>query len=346
MTNRRDSMTMVWMRLRSSRWPLCAALLLAVAPALAEPDPLEPYRERFQLGLERFRAGDVHAAIQYWEAIRRQLGDEKAYRLMFNLGKAYEQLGDATLAAERYEVFLREADVAAQQGTLDPAVQENVATARARMEALAASHARIRVLASTRPGLVQVDQGEPRLGAFCAYVAPGKHTVTVDRDTPKQRSIAFALEAGQVVDVDPTRPADAPADAPAEPASPPPTATPAAPAQPPAVAVVHEPPFPAYVIAVAGGVTVASLAVPWLARRHALGIRNDYEDPATSVDRRHELASDYDDAKTLYGLSWLVPVAFAGATGALTVWYLDSAPVIVEGGPTATGGDVRIRGRF
>jgi tetratricopeptide (TPR) repeat protein len=338
MTNRRFGTTMGWMRLRSSCLPLCAALLLAVAPALAEPDPLEPYRERFQLGLERFRAGDVHAAIQYWEAIRRQLGDEKAYRLMFNLGKAYEQLGDATLAAERYEVFLREADVAAQQGALDPAVQENVATARARMEALAASHARIRVLASARPGLVQVDQGEPRLGAFCAYVAPGKHTVTVDRDTPKQRSIAFALEAGQVVDVDPTRPADAPA-------SPPPRVTPAPPAQPPAVAVVHEPPFPAYVIAVAGGVTVASLAVPWVARRHALGIRNDYEDPATSVDRRHELASDYDDAKTLYGLSWLVPVAFAGATGGLTVWYLDGAPVTVEGGPTATGGDVRIRGR-
>jgi tetratricopeptide (TPR) repeat protein len=322
--------------------PLCAALLFAVAPALAEPDPLEPYRERFQLGLERFRAGDVHAAIQYWEAIRRQLGDEKAYRLMFNLGKAYEQLGDATLAAERYEVFLREADVAAQQGALDPAVQENVATARTRMEALAASHARIRVLASTRPGLVQVDQSEPRLGAFSAYVAPGKHTVTVDRDTPKQRSIAFALEAGQVVDVDPTRPADPPA----EPASPPPTANPAPPAQPPTVPRVHEPPFPAYVIAVAGGVTVASLAVPWVARRHALGIRNDYEDPATGVDRRHELASDYDDAKTLYGLSWLVPVAFAGATGALTVWYLDGAPVTVEGGPTATGGDVRIGARF
>ncbi len=342
MTNRRFGTTMGSMRRRSSCLPLGAALLLAVAPALAEPDPLEPYRERFQLGLERFRAGDVHAAIQYWEAIRRQLGDEKAYRLMFNLGKAYEQLGDATLAAERYEVFLREADVAAQLGALDPAVQENVATARARLEALAASHARIRVLASTRPGLVQVDQGEPRLGAFCAYVAPGKHTVTVDRDTPKERTLAFALEAGQVVDVDPTRPGDPPA----EPAAPPPTATPAPPVQPPTVPVAHEPPFPAYVIAVAGGVTVASLAVPWLARRHALGIRGDYQDPATTVDRRHELASDYDDAKTLYGLSWLVPVAFAGATGALTVWYLDSVPVRVEGGPTATGGDVRIRARF
>lgn len=342
MTNRRFGMTMGWMRLRSSCLPLCAALLFAVAPAFAEPDPLEPYRERFQLGLERFRAGDVHAAIQYWEAIRRQLGDEKAYRLMFNLGKAYEQLGDATLAAERYEVFLREADVAAQQGALDPAVQENVASARTRMEALAASHARIRVLPSTRPGLVQVDQGEPRLGAFCAYVAPGKHTVTVDRDTPKQRTIAFALAAGQVVDVDPTRPADPPT----EPASPPPKAPSVVPARPEPAPPMHEPPFPAYVLTIAGGVTVASLAVPWLARRHALGIRNDYHDPATSVDRRHELASDYDDAKTLYGLSWVVPLAFAGTTGALTVWYFDDAPVTVEGGPTATGADVQIRARF
>ena len=67
---------------------------------------MEQYRERFKQGMDRYKAGAPAEAIGYWEPIYRELGEQKGYRLAYNLGVAYAELGDATRAAERLESFL------------------------------------------------------------------------------------------------------------------------------------------------------------------------------------------------------------------------------------------------
>jgi tetratricopeptide (TPR) repeat protein len=341
-------------RPRGARVPLRLAALLGCAtiaiaatthlPARAD-DPLAPYRERFQQGLDRYRAGDVQAAIQYWEPIRRELGDERGYRLLFNLGKAYETLGDTTRAAERYEAFLTFADKVASESTLDPQVQDNVKEARARVQELMRTRGRIRVLPSDRPGLVQVDLDEPRLGAFKAFVAPGQHTVTIDRGTASQRIIEVNLAAGEEVVVDPTRPPVPAPSASAASSAPPPSTTPPAPR--PTLTTTPQKPFSPYVIVAASGATVLSLALPWLVWRKAKRLSDRYDDASTSPQDRREIYNDYDRTKTTYAWSWGVPAVLAATTGALTVWYLEGGKqVSAEAGPSPQGAWLGLHGTF
>src|ERR1700683_1801476 len=94
------------MRLREASVAL--AIVLTVGVARADDDPMAPYRDRFRAGMERYTTGYEAEAIQYWEPIDREIGQQKGYRLGFDLARAYEHIGDSTHAAERYESFLAE----------------------------------------------------------------------------------------------------------------------------------------------------------------------------------------------------------------------------------------------
>jgi len=307
-----------------------AAVLLSVS-AGAQDDPLTPYRGRFQQGLDRFRAGDVHGAIQYWEPIRRELGDAQAYRLLFNLGKAYETLGDATIAAERFESFLQLAAEAEKRGPLADTVRENLAEATTRLAEIRRTRGLIRVAASERPGLVQIDLGEPRMGAFRAFIAPGDHTVTIDRGTPLERTLKVSVTAGQEIVVDPTRPAPAPAPSSSAPSQPATSAAAPAPAPPTMHPIrVVEPPFSANWIVAASALTAVSLVAPWLVWRRARRLGDQYDDPTITAAQRRELYDDYQAARSAYAWSWAVPALFATGTGALTAWYFTGGKERIE----------------
>ena len=94
----------------SIRIPCSALALLALlaAPALAhaDDDAMAPYRARFRAGMDRYKDGDYATAIAGWEAIYRDVGPEKGYRVAFDLGRAYEKSNDAPRARERYQAFL------------------------------------------------------------------------------------------------------------------------------------------------------------------------------------------------------------------------------------------------
>ncbi len=71
-----------------------AVTLFTPARALAdepsppkESDTLDPLRERFRAGMERYRAGAFAEAIVIWTAIYGELG-EKGYRLAFYIAEA------------------------------------------------------------------------------------------------------------------------------------------------------------------------------------------------------------------------------------------------------------------
>jgi hypothetical protein len=148
-------------RLRSSL-ALCTGLLVASAAQGAPPpvtpsassqeDPLERYRERFKSGMDRYKAGDLAGAIAAWEPILRELGEQKGYRLAYDLGVAYAELGDAPRAVERLQEFVAEIDARQARGEAVAAiVYKEAADARVRLERLAPKTDHPRVEAPPAP---------------------------------------------------------------------------------------------------------------------------------------------------------------------------------------------------
>jgi len=95
-------------------WMILHAHLALAAPV--NDDALAEYRERFKQGMDRYNQGAAAEAIGYWQPIYRELGEQKGYRLAYNLGVAYAELGDATKAAEHLQAFVTEVDARRARG--------------------------------------------------------------------------------------------------------------------------------------------------------------------------------------------------------------------------------------
>ena len=177
------------------------------------------FRERFKEGMDRYRAGALTEAIGYWDPIYRQLGEQKGYRLAYNLGVAYAEQGDATRAAERLQTFLVQVDARRTRGeSLETIVQKEEADAKARLTVLTAIKGRFRIDAGSPPRAVQIDASEPRLTGFVAWVNPGEHSVTFSPGTPDTQALRVTVRAGETADVTaPLTPPSPPVAAPGAP---------------------------------------------------------------------------------------------------------------------------------
>ncbi len=198
----------MWIR-RLSELALVLGLGLAALPASAAPpandDPFADYRERFKQGMDRYQAGAFNEAVGYWEPIYGELGEQRGYRLAYNLGVAYEELGDATRGAERLQSFLAQAQARRDRGEAQPGiVQKEESDARQRLAALTDAKGRIHVNPGEPPRAVQVDAMAPRLTAFVAWVNPGQHSVTFAPGTPGAESKTVDVHAGEQMDVAPS----------------------------------------------------------------------------------------------------------------------------------------------
>jgi hypothetical protein len=294
--------------------------------------------------MERYRLGALAEAIGYWEPIYRELGDEKGYRLAYDLGVAYQELGDSTHAAERLQSFLAEVDARGARGEpLAPIVEKEVADARARVGRLAATKARIRVEAGTTPRAARVDASEPRLAGFVAWVTPGEHKVTFAAGTPEAQTKVIFVKAGEVVEVAPLPPVPLPAErlvvAPPPPAS-------------PEMRLVmrretHHP-FSWPLIAVTGGVTVAAAiaAVPLYGSVGSLYDRLSSENTISQGDR-----DNYTRMRTLAYSVMGGAIGLALGTAGLAAWYVlgtSEREVMVNPvlDPERRGASFTVTGRF
>ena len=280
----------------------------AGAPAAAE-SPLDSLRERFREGMDKYKAGAFADAILIWESIYRELGAEKGYRLAFDLGRAYDALGDLIKAADHYESYLEKVRQRRSEGELLEAnVERQEEVARDRLEKIANLKARIRVKAGLRqPVIVQIDNAPARVAGFTVYVEPGVHTVMfgAGNDADVRR---LTVERGVVVDVEPR------AEPPSGLAMPSPSE--------PRFETRVEHPFSPLVLWVSAGVAVASLVVPAITYAHALSVKSDYDSPSASSTDKPTLANDYESARTNAYASIVVPALFTAAAGGLAIWYV------------------------
>jgi tetratricopeptide (TPR) repeat protein len=107
----------------------------APAPAQGQVDPAE----LFKRGLDLYEAKDYAGAAMLWERLVELVGDARGWKVLYNLGLAYEQAGDAKRAIERYEAFIQH--VAEQTEPLSRELEERRQDAAERAQALKAKNA-------------------------------------------------------------------------------------------------------------------------------------------------------------------------------------------------------------
>jgi hypothetical protein len=330
----------MWTR-RLSELALAGWLGLVARDARADPastasdDSLSAYREQFKRGMDLYEHGAAAEAIANWEPIYRNLGEQRGYRLAYDLGVAYAAIEDAPHSAERLQAFVNEVDSRRGRGeALGVAVTKEEADARDRLARLGTTLGRLQVAAGTSPSVARVDAGDPHAAGFIAWVAPGPHTVTFDPATRYERTIPIDVAAGAIVELVPPPPPTAP-ETPASAAAG--QAVPAAPGalapsaprpeQPPASVKSFAPakvPFPPSVIAISGGAALAAVAAAVVLEVHASSLRDQYvAEQAHSTDGTIPAAdrASFATARTWAYVAVGGAVGLAAVTGALAGWY-------------------------
>jgi tetratricopeptide (TPR) repeat protein len=199
---------------------LAALLALPVAGGAADPppDPAAAARAAYRKGADLYKAGKYREAIAAFEAADRL---KPSPALQFNIGQAWEKLGDPAAALAAFARYLR----------LDPsapnreAVQKTVRTLEAR---LAATGRQMLHVTTDPPGAdLSVDGAPTGKAPLDAAYPPGPHAVSAaapgrqaarrDVVLPADRSLEvnLVLEPGQDPAAAPlaARPPDAPLEA-------------------------------------------------------------------------------------------------------------------------------------
>lgn len=314
------------------------ALLLATGAAHAAPpvtpppsppqeEPLEKYRERFKAGMDRYKAGAMAEAIGYWEPIFRELGDQKGYRLAYDLGVAYAELGDPARALERLQAFVAQVDARRSHGVqLATIVQKEDSDARARIAGLVATTGRIRVEADPAR-TVQVDAGETRSSGFVAWLTPGEHTVVFAPGTPDAVAKRVMVRAGETVDVGAAVPAPALAPGPAVAATHRAAAAPEPLVATPLLLRPTKHPFSPVLIAISGGLALAAAVATVPLANHAWDLRNRFatEEQQTGTLAQSDRQSFGDARGWAYGVMGSA-IGLSALTAALVAWYFLGTP--------------------
>jgi hypothetical protein len=330
----------MWIR-RLSELAVAGSLALTAVDAGADPaatapdDALAAYREQFKRGMDLYEHGAAAEAVAIWEPVYRELGEQRGYRLAYDLGVAYAALDDSPRSGERLQAFVSEVDSRRGRGeALGAAVTKEESDARARLARLATSLGRIQVVPGSSPSMARVDAGTPHAAGFIAWVAPGPHTVTFDPGTQDERTIPIDVASGALVELVPPAPAGPaiPASGPAAtegPAAPlpsgpsaPSSERPAAPAGAPAPRAA---PFSPWLIAVSGGATLAATGAAIALELHASSLRDqDVAEQARSPDGTIAPAdrTSFTTARTWAYVSIGAAVGLAGVTGGIAGWYL------------------------
>ncbi len=332
------------MTIRSER--ACAAILVAIAALLsgktanaqeaappatepaAAPDPLDALRSRFREGMEKYRARAFGDAIVIWESIYRELGPEKGYRVAFDLGRAYDEVGELIKAAEHYQTYLDRVGARRAAGeSLEANVQLQETIARERLERIIHIYGAIHVAAAKRTVIVHVDNAPPRVAGFTVYVEPGPHTVTFGTG-PGADARKLTVRRGELLEVEP--PADTPA-----------------PEQRFETRTEH--PFSPLVIWIGAGVAAASVVIPIVTHVNARAVKDDYDSAPSRADK-DRLSSEYDSAKSNAYAAIAVPAVLGAAVGGLALWYVlgkqETRVVIPSASVSASGVNAGLSTRF
>lgn len=278
------------------------AACLAAPPAGAQPSSPDSIDVEFRRGLALYDGGDFSGAAAVWEALVAKNGEGRAWKVLYNLGLAYQAGGDPTKALTHYEAFV--GSVARQPEPLAPSLAERRQDAAERAAALRAAHGALDVRAPAHgpAAEVRVDGGAPRRAGFVVLLVPGDHTVELTGSSGAVRKLDVRAVGGQTLVVDATPP---------EPPAPPP--------HPPAPAPSPGPSFPTWWVVGGAALTAASIALPIVLRSRAEEDRAAAAKLGAGHTDYAAARDDYDASRSLYYVSFAVPATLGAVTVAIAV---------------------------
>jgi hypothetical protein len=277
------------------------ALLLSQHSAFAELTDDEAAK-LFEEGLGKFDGGDPSGAAEIWERVLAEGAPSRSWRILYNLGLAYQAAGDRPRSLERFESFVRK--VGEQPGQQPPEIEARRQDAVERANAMRPELGRLRILrGSTGERIaVRIATDKPRDAPFDQYVEPGSYDLEMGEGARAVRT-RVDLRAGQTVELV-ARLLPAPELPPPIPPRPPPPREP----------LVH----PGILIGGAA-LTAASVALPVGLFFHAKSLRADAEAIPRVLPEYEDALETYEDFRTGYMVSWALPSVLGAATLSLLV---------------------------
>ena len=319
-----------------------AALVVAgVALPGAPPAAAQPAGDDavFRRGLSLYDAGDYAGAIATWETLRESIGRERGWKLLYNLGLAYQALGDVTHAIARYEAFL---DAVAKRADVQPELRDRTDDATQRLHTLESTYGAVQIRAPSSGAIVmtRVGMGDVRPAGYTLWLSPGDHDVEVGTGTSRAHHVQVTVAAGRTVDV--------PTDDVALPSQAPTNSSPAPVVALPQKSARH---FPMGWVLVSAGTTLASAALPIVLGLRASSKRDDAQQMGAGSTGYAQAVSDYGDARSLYYYSYAVPALLGAVTATIVVLGLvnsasSDARTEVRASADARGGSVWLGGSF
>ncbi len=316
------------MRARARRLVMAmgAAVALAAATPIADAraddassDEKAELRRLFGAGLERYGEGDYRGALAIWEPIVARLGVKEGYRLVFNLARAHDKLGERARAATEYATYIEQVvGRRDQQEPLEEGVLRQERDARLRLGELEAQLVKVHV-PKQEDLRVRLAGAEARDTPFVAYLEPGTYPTqaTAPGNAGPLEPSELKGRAGETVELV-FRPKVA-------------LVVPPPPRKPPA----PEPPFGAGWLIVSGAVTGASVLFPAFTYAHALDVRDEFF--AASESAQPKLREDYTGARTTAYVALGVTLTLAAVTTGLVVYWFAGrkAPAAVSAASAA-----------
>lgn len=314
---------------RCGKRTLCCGLIGAAvalltpraAQAECKQEDKETEAAAFRQGLTKFRDGDTTGAVAIWQGLLKTLGTECGWKVLFNLGRAYEQLGSPTRAIESYQTFIRAADKQAELSDAELGIKRAAETSIA---ALKAKYGAISVPApSSGVVWVRVGLSEPQPAGFTLYVAPGSHEIEIFSRTPKARIRTIQVAAGKVTTV-----AIPEASRVQTPIAPPSTVKTPPPSTPAGVRA-----FPTALVAIGSGLTLAAAGTSVFLYTRQSSKRVNAEAFSRTDPEYARLRDQHQDARTWYYGGLAVTGVFAAATTVVVLAHIlagDDAPAQVR----------------
>ncbi len=326
---------------RTMRCYLASIALALLVPNYARAECKQEDRETeataFRQGLAKFRDGDTTGAVEIWQGLLKTLGTECGWKVLFNLGRGYERLGDPTRAIESYEAFVEAVN---KQTKLSDKERKVKSAAESSIAALKAKYGAIFVAApSSGVVWVRVGLGEPQPAGFTLYVAPGTHEVELFSRTPNAEKQTIQVVAGQVATI--TIPESTAA----------PTPAPTAPAQKDTLPSPQPEPrsFPTALVAIGSGLTVAAAGTSVFLYTRQSSKREDAEALPRTDPKYAQLRDEHQDARTVYHVGLVVTGVFATATTAVVLAHVlgsDDSPTHVQAGIAPGAASLGLSGQF
>jgi hypothetical protein len=270
----------------------------------AHAQPAAPEQDAaFRNGLDQYTHGNNTGAIATWESLLTTMGEERGYKVLYNLARAYQAIGDITHAIERYRAFVKQVGA---RTDVPKELAERAADAQSRVEQLERSYGAIRMNAPTHGGLVltRVGSSEPRAAGYVVWLAPGRHDLELFVGTDHVKKLTVEVVPGKTLDIDTSPPEEPPSPAPV--VNPP----------PPAQTKSAEPPPPqsnrwVWIGAAATAVSIAAPVITYV-------VASQKKDDATALGRGSDgypaARDSFDSWKTINYVSYALPAVLALAT--------------------------------